>query len=184
MLELFEKLVKKEYSIDIDWKKVKFKQLTFYECMEYLIYSNQEDFDLYWWLDNLFWEKLNYKNIDLKKLFSKLYETAFKWFFKEWKNLPTSKLKNLKSEYEYLSYLISQSWYFKKDPLTILKEYTPEQLDLFSEWLVYKLNEETKIWKWKNKIMLDIKSTDNSERDRILEMTKRIEEKEKLNLNK
>jgi hypothetical protein len=32
--------------------------------------------------------------------------------------------------------------------------------------------------------MLDIKSTDNSERDRILEMTKRIEEKEKLNLNK
>ena len=178
-------LVKKDYLIDLDGKEVKYKQLTIMECLEFNLYSQQEDFDLFKWLDKLFGSELSYKNIDLKKLMQTLYNTAFKWFYssKKWDPKEITEREKVKSDFEYLAFLVSVSWEIKLDPISILEKYTPEQLTLISKWLSYKINESSKEWKAKNNIMIEWLSTDVwAELDKIQkarERAKKLIEKNK-----
>ena len=81
-----------------------------------------------------------------EKLFEKIKQTFFEWCFAEWKsswdNAPFS------------SYLAILSEKLNIDPLTMIKTYTPKQLEYITEGLVWNANETTKEWQKKNKLRL------------------------------
>lgn len=175
-MEFYDQLIKKQYSHNLNGKVVWYSQLSYYECLEYLVYSADPNFDITAWLENLFDEKdIIWKWINIKNLFELLKNTAFKGFFGKESKKEMTKKEMLKMKYEFVAHVIARCDKWSIDPLSLLKTYTPEQLNLFTDWWIYLLNEWDKKWQNKNKIKLDMEWTDNSERDRILEMTKKLE---------
>lgn len=174
---MFEQLIQKSYNLDLNGKKISYKQLSYYECLEYLVYSQDKNFNTQSWLENLFQvDGINWKGIDMEKTMKVMYDTAFKWFF--W-GIPKEKTayQQIKEKYEFLSLLIARCEKWSIDPIKLLKTYTPEQINLLTEWLIYHINEADKKWQAKNKMIIEKESTPLAEKESILKMSRDIENK-------
>ncbi len=174
---MFE-ILNKTYEIDILWQTCKYEQLKLYECIEFSYKLNTKDFKLEDWLYNFLKDKIDLKKqdllkIDLDKMMDVLFDTAFKWFF--------SKKKWGKST-SYESYIMFLSEKLSIDPNKLVKEYTPEQLNFYTDWVIYNLNEQTKEWQKRNKFNSKMKEMQQEETRE--EALKRVQEMEKKLKNK
>lgn len=142
-------LLKKDFEINILSQKVVYSQLSYYDCLEFYKKITEKDFDLVYWFYNFLKDKIIITEkdvidiwIDQIKTFFELYlDTACRSFFK--KNIIVNK-DNISTFESYLTFLSKE---INLDPLSILKNYTPEQLEIITEWVVFNLNEKTKEWR-------------------------------------
>jgi len=93
------------------------------------------------------WEIL--KNFDI--IWKQLNNTFLKW------------LDNTKKEKIWWTSIKQDNWWFNAyivllseklniDPMKILTKYTLNQLNYFTEWIIYNINEQTEQWKAKNRM--------------------------------
>lgn len=176
---MIENLIRKSYNLNLNKKIVSYTQLSYYQCLEYITYSQDKNFNLENWLLELFWEEeINWKWIDMEKLMQELYKTAFKWFFGS-KESKKTEIERIKEKYEYLSLLISRADKWSIDPIRLLKEYTPEQINILTDGLIYHINEWDKKGQNRNRIMIEKEATPDTERQEILKMTSQLSSKKK-----
>lgn len=173
---MFEAL-KKEYELDILWQTLVYEQLSLYDCLEFSYEIQKQDFKLEDWIYNFLKNKIKIKKqdllkIDLNKFMDVLFDTAFKDFFSKkkgnWESIP------------YEAYIMFLSEKFSIDPDTLIKRYTPEQINYYTEGIIYNLNEQTKEWQKKNKIrreMKEYKSTidEDKEKQELRDLVKRMD---------
>lgn len=147
-------LLKKDFEIIILKQKVVYSQLSYYECLEFYKTISEKDFDLVIWFFNFLKTKISVTEKDIiniwleqiEKFFKIYLDTACKSFFK--KNIIVNK-DNISTFESYLTFLSKE---INLDPLSILKKYTPEQLEIITDWVIFNLNEQTKEWRKNNKI--------------------------------
>lgn len=137
-------LLKKDFEIVILWKNIKYSQLSYYDCLEFYKKITDKDFNIVEWFQEItksdFSKKELFK-IDFEKFLKLYFDTACKWFFKKWNIAGKDSISSFES---YLSFLSEK---IHLDPLSILKNYTPEQLEIITEWVIFNLNEQTKEWR-------------------------------------
>lgn len=146
------KLLKKEYIIDILGKTYSLEQLSYYDCLEFYHKILQKNFDIIEWSYEEISKKIEidkeeFQKIDINKFFKFYIDYACKWFF--WVKLNNSSSESIATFSSFLCFLSEK---IHLHPLWILKEYTPEQLEEISEWIIFNLNEQTKEWRQKNRI--------------------------------
>ena len=147
---MFQLLVK-DFELEINLKKkhiLSYKQATLYECIEFSYKIKQDDFDILKWveqfiLDNSFIQRNELILIDMQKIIDVLMSTMFREYF--WKG-------NSTSSYPFEAYIMSISEKFSIDPVSVMKQYTPEQIKYLVDWIIYNNNEQSKEWKKRNKI--------------------------------
>lgn len=176
---MFE-LLQKEFEITILKQTVKYKQLTYYECLE-LHYLIQKDFDLYERCYNFLKDKISISkkdilNIDVKKFFQTYLDTACRWFYDKktkwtWESMPFE---------AFIAFISKELWL---DPLDMIKKYTPEAFNFILAWVIYNLNSQTKEWQRKNKLA-NIKKSNNMSDEDVIQKVKEMREKRNLLNNK
>lgn len=177
-----KELILKDYEIIVLWKTIKYKQQSFYDCLDFSYKLQEKDFKLEDWLldflnkNGWVFDKKELIKIDFEKFLQVLFDTAFKGFFKKGK-------KGWKS-YPYEWYLMLLAEKFSLDPDSIIRKYTPEQLEYYTEWIIYNTNEQSKEWQKRNKIDRQFKEMRKEESDedalkRIKAFQKRKEEARK-----
>lgn len=173
---MFE-VLRKEYELDLLWKKLFFTQASMYECIQFSYELQKKDFDLVKWMCDFIKERIDVKesdllNIDFNKFFEVLQNYYFKWYF--------SKEKQTWETYPFEAYIMFLSEKFNIDPNTLLKTYTPEQINFYLEWIIYNINNETKEWQRRNKIKqamkeLEKEKTQEEAKEEARELLKRME---------
>jgi hypothetical protein len=95
------------------------------------------------------WEIL----INFDKIWEYLNNTFLKWLNKvEENNIKVSDLKEWWVNWWFNSYIILLSEKLNLDPIKILNNYTLNQLNYFTEWIIYNINEQSEKWKQKNRM--------------------------------
>lgn len=176
---MFE-LIKKDFEIDIFWQTVKYKQLTYYECLE-LHYMIQKDFDLYEWCYSFLKDKISITKkdilkLDVKKLFEIYLDTACRWFYDKktkwnWESMPFE---------AFIVFIAKELWV---DVLDMINKYTPEAFNFLMAWIVYNLNNQTKEGQKKNKLNM-IKKWNTMSDEEVIQKVKEMREKRNLLNNK
>lgn len=179
-IEEILKILNKEFYLNLNWKEIVFKQLTYMECLEFIV-QIETDLDLYKWIINFFninlkeGKKITLKDLNIywvDKVWDFLTNTAFKWFYDTTKK---NKLKKIKEEWlpewPFASYLLYLTKILKLDPQKILETYTPESLKEYTDAYVYNAREETDEWKVEN-IKRLLKKEDEGNEDSILKQIK------------
>lgn len=177
---MFEAL-KKDYELDILWQTLLYNQLSMYDCLEFAYEIQQEWFRLEDWIYNFLKDKIKLRKddllkIDLNKFMDVLFDTAFKDFF--------SKKKSKGETIPYEAYIMFLSDKFNLDPDTLIKKYTPEQINYYTDWVIYNLNEQTKEWQKKNRLRKEMKEykqtiDEDKEKKQLDELMKRMDLKSK-----
>lgn len=167
-----EQLLKKTFELEVLWQTCKYEQFTMQECMEFTYLLKDKNFKLEDWIFNFLKDKIhlrkeNLLQLNLTKLMEVLFDSAFRWYFKKW----TGKA------YPYEAYIMFLSEKFNIDPDTLLRRYTPEQLNYYYDWIIYNLNEQTKEWQKRNRINQEMKKV---KQDDIESDLKEIKEMEKI----
>jgi hypothetical protein len=112
--------------------------------------------------------------IDITKFMDVLFDTAFRWFF--------NKKKSWEDWIPFESYLMFLSEKFNLDPDTLIKIYTPEQINYYLDWIIYNINEQTKEGQKKNKINKTMKemreeTDEEKEKQELKELMERMNNK-------
>lgn len=177
--------LKRYYELTINFGKksriLRFKQATAYETLKFLEQVKDDDFNAVLWcfdfLNNecIAQNKFPFvKNVskrefmkylpEFEKIFSIILDKRFKWSFES----EQKQDEEQEDEMPFNAYLVLLSEKLNVDPLTLLKNYTFEQIGELSKGMVYVLNMQTEEWRAKNK------------RQAIAEKMKKVD-KEKLN---
>lgn len=179
-------LLKKEREVNICWKTIRFTQKTLRECLEFHYDLIQDDFNIIKWVKDFlkdcnsnFTEK-DFQNIDIEKTFDFLLQKLFTWYFSDKKTKEV--VKNKKQKIPYSSYLLN-IWDNDITKVDKILDMTPEAINYLVDGKVYNINEQTEKWRNKNRINQDIKQTDDSERQKILDGAKYYDEKTKNKIN-
>jgi len=165
------RLIKKDFSIEILWQELKYKQLSYYECIE-LHYLITKWLNIKEWTYNFLKDKIiityeDLSKIDIDKFFNIYLDTACRWFYSK------DKKKNETIPFEaYITFLSKE---INIDPLTLIKEYTPEAINCITDGIIYNINEQTEQWRNKNRINQEIKNTPKEEKDKILKNVEKID---------
>lgn len=177
---MFE-LLRKTYQLEVLWQTCTYEQFSMYECLEFSYMIQKKDFKIEDWIYNFLKDKIEIKptdliNIDLDKLMKVLLDTAFKGFF--------SDKKEQKDWMPFEAYIMFLSEKFSLNPDDLLKKYTPEQINYYTEWIIYNLNEQTEEWQKRNRINREMKEYKNSideekEKEELKELLKKMDLKSK-----
>ena len=167
-----EDLLNKTTVITLFWQTVKYKQFSMYDCIDFALSMKQEDFRLDNWVFDFLKDKMELKKedlnkLDLKKLIDVIFNTAFEWFFntkKVWgKSMPFN---------AYIMFLCEKMFIW---PDELLKTYTPKQIEYWTEWIIYNLNEQTPKWRKQNIINQKMKELKTQDTGKDLEEIKQME---------
>ena len=89
----------------------------------------------------------NYIYKNWEKIYDTIKDSFFEWCF--------SKVEDKKEDSSPFSgYIAVLSEKLQIDPITLIKTYTPKQLEYLTEWLVWNAQEATDEWKKKNQLRL------------------------------
>lgn len=156
-----KQIIRKRYVIDVVLKKkfifnytnkisLSYEQANAYDTILFLVEMEDKWFDIIKWLSKFITNHSNCSKNDLKyllyeydKIFKQLQETYFKWVFK-------IADKQEAKEWVFESYIMILSDKFHTDPISILVDYTFEQLYYFTDGIIWNANEQTDEWKIKN----------------------------------
>jgi len=179
---MFE-LLRKDFKLNLLWKTLEYKQLSMYECLDFSYLMKEKDFKLEDWIFNFLKDKINIKKtdiikIDLSKFMEVMFNSAFKWFFNDWKTNKWSKWL------PFEAYVMFLSNSFNLHPDKLLKSYTPEQISYYLNWIIYNLNEQTEKWQRINKTNIAMEEIRKEDPKKVLQRIKEMEEKLKLKHNK
>lgn len=185
---MFE-LLRKTYQLEVLWQTCTYEQFSMYECLEFSYMIQQKDFKIEDWIYNFLKDKIEIKptdliNIDLDKFMKVLFDTAFKGFFSDKKDK-----KEAKDWMPFEAYIMFLAEKFSLNPDDLVKKYTPEQINYYTEWIIYNLNEQTEEGQKRNKINKEMKEYKNSidedkEKEELKELLKKMDLKSNLKSKK
>lgn len=176
-----ERLLVKKYELNLNIErrflfirynkvlKLKFEQAKLIDTIEFINITSQSEFGIIMWLLNFIeeksWIKLNMKirqyiMLNRDSILKTIKETFFEWCFTK---------EEVKWDYSpFSSYITILSEKLNIDPVRLAKEYTPQQLEFLTEWLVWNANEASKDWQKKNKLRrISQKNKNRSEEEQL-----------------
>lgn len=172
-----KELLKKTYQVELFWQNLIFKQLSFFECIEYHNLFLSKDFNIYVFIYDFLKDKIALQiedvfKIDTKNFIEMFKNYAMKWFYSTSKNLKenTSEIP-LNSEFDFIQ---KEFWW---DIISIFEKYTSEAIYYILDWSIYNKNEQTKEWKKLNMIKLAKEKNKSWDNDSDLEFIKKQKEK-------
>lgn len=150
MIECIKKVYELDFKVMDKRYSISYTQMNMYDCIEFNHNLTKPEFDIYKWIEDFikdWWAKIkkkDYRCIDTNKMLEAIFSTAMKWFYEKkkwwwWKPYP------------FEAYIALLSEKLNIDPTRLLKEYTPEQITYYAEWVIYNWNEQSKEWQAQNK---------------------------------
>lgn len=178
-------LLKKTFIMKVLWKEIEYKQLSFYEALEFDNLMRQQDFNIVDRFVSFLEEKGINKKQSLKqitveemnKFFKTYIDTAMRWYYAKNKKTNEDKPKKWIPESSYIVFICKE---MNIDPMRLLNEYTPEAINFLWEWIQWNLNEQTKEGRERNRQAQIGKDLREVDKDRELEELNKMREKKKL----
>jgi len=152
-LKIEKKFLFIKYSKNIT---LKFEQAKIIDIIEFLKINNEWKL---WIISWLLWfikdksdKNLNSKDRiaiikDWEKVYNKIKETFFEWYFKDIES-------NIKDESPFSSSIMIICEKLWVEPLFVVNNYTQWHVEFIAEWLLWNTNWQTKEWQKKNKLRL------------------------------
>ena len=143
MLEVINKDYELNFKIFEKKYLIKYSQMSMYDCIQFNNDMTKAEFDIYQWVEDFirdWWatvEQEDFRCIDINLMLETIFDTYMKWFYEKkkwWWGKP----------YPFEAYIALLSKELNLDPTRLLKEYNPEQIKYYSEWIMYNGNEQTK----------------------------------------